>query len=170
MPGETGQEIPSESKLPIVDRQAVHKIFGKGTDDFMNRISNFYKGQPLLEERIVTGFSSLSEEDQEALYDGVGVTAVLLEDSQPRTGGIIPQKISEGAIDATIKSMKEDPKKALTIVEDLFDLDSEVFLALTLVADKLNQSPGSILQGGHLLLKIYNHILEGKKLGNKLGF
>lgn len=170
MPEESDQELPIQARLPVVDREATRKLLHGDVDEVMDRFSEFYKTQPTLEETILLSFANFADEEQTAIYIGVGVTGALLADSQSRTSGFIPQEISEGAIEASIKSMQEGKMEADDLFKELFDSDQELFFALTLLSNKLKEPPSLTLQSGYLLLKIYEHILEGKQLENKLGF
>lgn len=169
MAGEQGPELPSQFRLPKVDRQAVRALFALGAADFIDEELRFYTQYPVLLQSTLLEFPRLSETDRNSIYAAVAITGILLAKSQPRTGGTIPPDISIGAIQASIKALKETPGEVSSTVEELFDQDPELFMALTRFSTKPNQSTSIILQGGHLLLKIYNHILEGNKLAEDLG-
>lgn len=170
MAEEAGKEIPSGFRIPKVDRQTVRNLFVDKEKSFADRLDKFYASHPILETSIGGGFTSLSEEYQNSIYIGAGVAAVLLADSQPRTGGIIPEELNQDVINTTLKSAQDTGGNAFTAIEQLMDKDPELFFGLTYLAVKMNVKPSPMLQGGLLLLQIYEHVLEGKRLEKGLGY
>lgn len=170
MAEDVGKEISSNLRLPLVDRQAVHDLFIGKDVTYTDRISEFYKNHPEFEQSIMFGFQSLSEEDRSSIYIGAGIAAILLAESQPRTGGMIPEELNQDVINASIKSGQEREGTAFNTIEDLMDMDKELFLALTYLSVKMKVNPSPLLQGGHLLLQIYDHVLKGKGLEQQLGY
>ncbi|MFH0863891.1 MAG: hypothetical protein V1858_02305 [Candidatus Gottesmanbacteria bacterium] len=163
-------EMPSEHHLPKVDRRAVQEACMNEQSTMPDDINDFYQDHPELESAILGGFSGLPDEDLAQLFQGVGLAAVLINNSQDRTGGIIPAEISADAIDAAIKSIQEESGNASAVKKQLFDEDPELYFGATLLADLLKCRPAVIIQGAHLMRGIYKHIIEGSNLKSKIQF
>lgn len=164
MADESGQEQPSQLRLTTVDREIGRNLTTRPNSPLQRMVPDFYKSQNLLDELLGSGHLGLPREQQTALYLGVGITGALLAESQPKTGGIIPQEINKGAVTAALVSLNEAGKTGgISAIEELFDRDKELFLALTQVAVTGNDTL-RLLEGGWLLLKIYDHILEGERM------
>lgn len=163
-------EFGSVYTLTKVYRQTVRElvITPAPSIDMVKLMEEFYDKNEPLKNLVLKSFPDLDEKTHLDLRIGVGMAGVLLTDSLPRGGGVIPESITEEAIGGAIISVQDTKQTSAFAIQELFDADPELFFALTLVAHKMEHPLSAFLQGGLMLLKIYNHILEGKRLEDQL--
>lgn len=164
---ESGEYEPTR-RIPTVDRQAVESLILNKEGNLFDKVDNFFLKEHVLRDALLLGFRVLDKDVAAEVYAGAGAAAVLLADSQPRSGGLIPTNIEKEVVFASLVSSGERSKgDSLEGIGQLFDEDKELFLGLVLAAQNMKIPPGNILQGGALLRDIYKHVLDSEDFGNK---
>lgn len=106
---ESRSEFGSVYTLTRVDRQAVRELIITPVPsvDIVKLMKEFYDKNEPLKNLVLKAFPDL---DQKAHFDlrmGVGIAGVLLTHSLPRTGGVIPESMTEEAIGGAITSIQD---------------------------------------------------------------
>lgn len=168
------QELPPQTGLSKVDRKVVTDLLGTDwnagkAEELDAHFSRFEEKFPDIVTAIESAFRRFGEDKLAKISAGAYLAGALLDESQRKNGGEIPQQVGKDAINATIGSVREKGRYADEAFGELLDADPEILLAATMLAWRMETEPSDIVMGALFVVDVFNHKLAGDKLEEELG-
>lgn len=152
-------------ELPIVDKKAVDELIVNRSSNLPALVDEFDAKHPEFGNVLYNEFRLKSEDTASRVTMGALITSLLLDQSRQRVGGDIPQDIEEDAITATLASwVDKSDEEIIKQNARMTHQQPELFRGLGVFANIAGASTAEYKLGGILMLRIYEHVVEARKI------